>query len=58
MSIALNLYYTGKNGGARRFVEEMERSGTADLIRAEEGGCSDGSPAPAPRRAVPRTASR
>ena len=37
MSIALNLYYTGKNGGARRFVEEMERSGTADLIRAEEG---------------------
>ena len=37
MSIAVNLYYTGKNGNARRFAEEMERSGTADLIRAESG---------------------
>ena len=37
MSIAVNLYYTGKNGSARKFAEEMERSGTADLIRAESG---------------------
>ena len=37
MSIVVNLYYTGKNGNARRFAEEMERSGTADLIRKENG---------------------
>ena len=34
--ITMNLYYTGENGNARRFVEEMESSGTADAIRAEE----------------------
>ena len=37
MSIAVNLYYTGKNGAARKFAEEMERGGTADLIRREDG---------------------
>ena len=37
MSIVVNLYYTGTNGSARKFAEEMERSGTADRIRAEEG---------------------
>ena len=37
MSITVNLYYTGKNGAARRFAQEMENSGTADLIRAEDG---------------------
>lgn len=37
MSIAVNLYYTGVNGSARKFAEEMERSGTADLIRKENG---------------------
>lgn len=37
MSIAVNLYYTGVNGSARKFAEEMERSGTADLIRKESG---------------------
>ena len=37
MSITVNLYYTGINGAARKFVQEMESSGTADLIRAEEG---------------------
>ncbi len=37
MSITVNLYYTGKNGSARRFAEEMERSGTAATIRAEAG---------------------
>ncbi|MBO4909658.1 MAG: antibiotic biosynthesis monooxygenase, partial [Lachnospiraceae bacterium] len=37
MMITVNLYYTGKNGYARRFAEEMESSGTADKIRAEAG---------------------
>lgn len=37
MSITVNLYYTGKNGAARKFVEEMESSGTAAKIRAEQG---------------------
>ena len=37
MSITMNLYYTGTNGNARKFAEEMEASGTAAAIRAEEG---------------------
>ena len=37
MSITMNLYYTGKDGNARKFAEEMEQSGTATLIRAEDG---------------------
>ena len=37
MAITVNLYYTGTNGGARAFAEEMESSGTAAAIRAEEG---------------------
>ena len=37
MSIVVNLYYTGTNGSARKFAEEMETSGTADQIREEEG---------------------
>lgn len=37
MSITMNLYYTGKNGNARKFAEEMENSGTADAIRREDG---------------------
>lgn len=37
MNIVMNLYYTGTNGSARRFAEEMESSGTADKIRAEDG---------------------
>ena len=36
-AITMNLYYTGTDGNARKFVEEMENSGTADAIRAEEG---------------------
>ena len=35
--ITVNLYYTGKNGAAKAFVEEMESSGIASRIRAEEG---------------------
>lgn len=37
MSLTINIHYTGKDGAARRFAEEMEASGTADAIRAEEG---------------------
>lgn len=37
MRITMHLYYTGKDGSARKFAEEMEHSGTADLIRAEAG---------------------
>lgn len=37
MSITVNLYYKGRNGSARAFAEEMEKSGIADAIRAEEG---------------------
>ena len=37
MSITVNLYYTGKNGDARKFAEEMMTSGIVDAIRAEEG---------------------
>lgn len=37
MSIVMNLYYTGENGNAHKFAEEMERSGTAALIRQESG---------------------
>ena len=35
--ITVNLYYTGENGSARAFAEEMERRGIAAAIRAEEG---------------------
>ena len=35
--ITVNLYYSGVNGNARKFAEEMENSGTADKIRAEKG---------------------
>lgn len=35
--ITVNLYYTGKNGSARAFCEEMESSGVADEIRSESG---------------------
>ena len=37
MAITVNLYYTGTNGNARKFAEEMESSGTADRIRSEQG---------------------
>ena len=37
MSIVVNLRYTGKNGSARAFAEEMTSSGTVDVIRNENG---------------------
>ena len=35
--ITVNLYYTGANGKAHLFAQEMESSGTAAAIRAEKG---------------------
>ena len=35
--ITVNLYYTGTNGRARAFAEEMVQSGTVAAIRAEDG---------------------
>ena len=35
--ITVNLYYTGENGSARAFAEEMVRAGVVDAIRAEDG---------------------
>ena len=37
MSITVNIYYSGENGNARKFAEEMESSKTAELIRNEDG---------------------
>lgn len=37
MSLTINLYYSGQNGNARKFVQEMEQSGIADQIRHEKG---------------------
>ena len=37
MSLVMNLYYTGTDGRARAFADEMEASGVASAIRAEEG---------------------
>ena len=37
MAITMNLYYTGQNGAARKFAEEMTASGIVAAIRAEAG---------------------
>ena len=37
MAITVNLRYTGTDGNALKFAEEMISSGTVDAIRAEEG---------------------
>lgn len=37
MGITINIYYSGRNGSARRFAEEMMNSGIVRKIRAEEG---------------------
>ena len=37
MSLVVNLYYTGKDGNARKFAEEMVKSGLVEKIRVEEG---------------------
>ena len=35
--ITVNLYYTGTNGSARAFAEEMVQTGVVTSIRAEDG---------------------
>jgi quinol monooxygenase YgiN len=37
MAITINIYYTGKNGSARKFAEEMISSGVVNDIRTEDG---------------------
>ncbi len=37
MSITINILYTGQNGSARKFTEEMTSTGIVDDIRAEAG---------------------
>ena len=37
MSLTVNIYYTGKNGNAKKFAEEMTEKGIVDQVRAEEG---------------------
>lgn len=37
MALTIHLYYTGKNGSARQFAEEMTACGLVEKIRAENG---------------------
>mgnify|MGYP000017818686 CR=1 FL=1 len=37
MSITVNIYYSGENGAARRFAQEMLASGTVEQCRQEKG---------------------
>lgn len=37
MSLTVNLYYTGKNGAAKAFAQEMIDQGIVAAIRAETG---------------------
>lgn len=37
MSVTVNIYYTGQNGNAKKFAEEMISSGVVEAIRAEAG---------------------
>lgn len=37
MSITVNIYYSGKDGAAKRFAEEMISSGAVEAIRRENG---------------------
>ena len=37
MSLTINIYYTGKNGSARKFAREMVDSGLVEQVRSEAG---------------------
>ena len=37
MALTINIYYTGTNGSARKFAQEMQSSGLVDKIRSEKG---------------------
>ena len=36
MAVTINIYYSGKNGNAKKFAEEMISSGVVSKIRAED----------------------
>ncbi len=35
MTLTINIYYTGKNGNAKKFAEEMQSSGIVDKIKSK-----------------------
>ena len=37
MAITVNLYYTGENGAAKKFAQEMIDTGVVERIRREQG---------------------
>lgn len=37
MAVTINIYYSGENGNAKKFAEEMTASGIVRDIRAEDG---------------------
>ena len=37
MAITINIYYYGKNGNAKKFAQEMMKTGVVDSIRKEAG---------------------
>lgn len=37
MAITINIYYTGENGSAREFANEMTASGIVENIKSEKG---------------------
>ena len=37
MGLTIHIHYTGTDGNARRFAEEMMASGIVDAVRQEEG---------------------
>ena len=37
MSFTINIYYTGHNGSAKEFANEMVQSGVVDRVRSEPG---------------------
>ena len=37
MAFTINIYYTGSNGSAKQFAEEMISSGIVDEIRSKKG---------------------
>ena len=37
MSLTINIYYTGENGSARAFANEMIAKGIVDQVRNEKG---------------------
>lgn len=37
MNLIINIYYTGKNGSAKKFAEEMISSELVEKVRNEEG---------------------